>query len=259
MIRSLNRIVVLADNTFREAVRNKLLYNLLLFAILMIASSVLLADLHLGYKVRIFRDVGLAAIAIFGALIAIFVGINLVYRELAQRTVYITLAKPVRRWEFLLGKYVGLVAVLLLEITVMAAGFLLVLYSHDSPITAGLAYAILLIFVELVLLTAIALFFSSFTTPYLAGMFTVALWIIGHLLADIRAFGESSEVSLLRGVTEGLYWALPNLDRLDLKAEAAGDHPIETLRVALAVLYGALYSAGLLVASAWLFRRRDFR
>ena len=259
MIQSIARIGYLAENTFREAVRNKLLYNLLLFAVLMIVSSIVLADLHLGYRVRIFRDVGLAAIALFGALIAIFVGINLVYREIAQRTVFIMLAKPVRRWEFLVGKYVGLLAVLLLEVAVMTACFLIVLYAQDSPITKGLLYAIALIFVELALLTAIALFFSSFTTPYLAGMFTAALWVVGHLLADVRAFGEQSDVPLLQAVTEFMYWALPNLDRLDLKTEAASDHPIETLRVVLAALYGALYSVGLLAGSAWFFRRRDFR
>jgi ABC-type transport system involved in multi-copper enzyme maturation permease subunit len=259
MKRSLVRVGVLAENTFREAVRNKLLYNLLLFAILMIVSSIVLADLHLGYRVRIFRDVGLAAIALFGALIAIFVGINLVYREIAQRTVFIMLAKPVRRWEFLVGKYAGLLAVLLFEIVVMASSFLLVLYVQESPVTKELLYAISLIFVELALLTAIALFFSSFTTPYLAGMFTVALWVIGHLLADIRAFGDRSEVGFIQGLTEFLYWSLPNLDRLDLKAEAAGEHTIKAVRVGLAALYGALYSVGLLAVSALLFRRRDFR
>lgn len=253
------RIVVIAQNTLREAVRNKLLYNLLLFAMLMIASSIFFAELHLGYRVRIYRDVGLSAIALFGTLIAIFVGINLVNREIGQKTVYTLLAKPVGRWEFVLGKYLGLLGLLAIQVSVMALCFLALLWLQDSPVTPALLQAIGLIYVELALLTAVALFFSSFTTPYLAGMFTVALWIIGHLLADLRAFGAQSELEGLRALTESLYWVLPNLDRLDVKSQAAAVEVIEASRVALLILYGALYSTALLIASTWFFRRRDFR
>jgi ABC-type transport system involved in multi-copper enzyme maturation permease subunit len=255
---ALVRVAVIAQNTLREAVRNKLLYNLLLFAVLMILSSIALAELHVGYRVRIYRDVGLSAIALFGSLIAIFVGINLVNREIAQKTVYTILAKPVRRWEFLVGKYLGLVSLLVLQVAVMALCFLSVLALNNAEISVSLLQAIGMIAMELVLLTAVALFFSSFTTPYLAGMFTVALWVIGHLLADLRAFGDSSEVPALQAATEALYWTLPNLDRLDFKSEAAATHAIDAMRVALAALYGMLYSIALLVASVWFFRRRDF-
>jgi hypothetical protein len=120
-------------------------------------------------------------------------------------------------------------------------------------------YAIGMIFMELAFVTAIAIFFSSFTTPYLAGMFTVALWIIGHLLADVRAFGMQQGSESIRPLTEALYWVLPNLDRLDIKGEAAAGAPIELARVAISTLYALLYSSGLLVAALLLFRRRDFR
>jgi ABC-type transport system involved in multi-copper enzyme maturation permease subunit len=256
---SLHRTAVVAINTVREAVRDKLLYNLLLFAALMIASSILLAQIQIADDTRIYRDVGLSAIALFGALIAVFVGINLVYREISQRTIYTMLAKPLRRWEFLLGKYLGLVALLALEVVVMSVFFAAVLWSKDSPFTSGLGWAIVLIWCELALLTAVAMFFSSFTTPYLAAMFSVALWIIGHLLADLRLFGQHADMPGLREVTEALYWSLPNLDRLDLKADAAAGVTIETLRVAWAVVYSALYSGALLLGAMLLFQRRDFR
>jgi ABC-type transport system involved in multi-copper enzyme maturation permease subunit len=258
-VNALHRIGVVAANTVREAVRDKLLYNLLLFAALMIGSSILLAEIQIAGDDRIYRDVGLASIAFFGALIAVFVGVNLVYREIAQRTIYIMLAKPLRRWEFLLGKYFGLVALLALEVLVMSAVFAAVLASQDSVLTPGLGAAILAIWFELALITAVAIFFSSFTTPYLAGMFTVALWIIGHLLADLRQFGVGSPMPGLREVTEALYWALPNLDRLDLKSDAAAGISIDALRVAWATLYTALYSGALLFAAMLLFQRRDFR
>ena len=250
---------VLAHNTFREAVRDKLLYNLLMFAALMIASSIVLAKLHIGYDARIYRDVGLSAIAFFGVLIAIFVGINLVYREISAKTVYTILAKPVCRWEFLVGKYLGLILLLVVEVGLMSAFFLSVLWYKGSEVTAGMLYAVALILMELMLVTAIAIFFSSFTTPYLAGMFTVALWIIGHLLADVRSFGLQQGAESVRPVTEALYWILPNLDRLDIKGPAAAGEAIELGRVFFASLYATLYSAALLTGSVLLFRRRDFR
>lgn len=256
---ALTRIATLAENTFREAVRDKLLYNLLLFAALMIGSSIVLAKLHIGHDERIYRDVGLSAIALFGTLIAIFVGINLVYRDISLKTVYSMLAKPVHRWEFLLGKYLGLVVLLALEIALMSGFFLAVLWYKQSELTSGMFWAVSLIFCELALVTAIAIFFSSFTTPYLAGMFTVALWIIGHLLGDVRAFGLQDGAETLRPLTEALYWVLPNLDRLDLKGPAAAGEAIATARVVYSALYAASYSAALLLAAVFLFRRRDFR
>ncbi len=258
-MKGLVRISVLAENTFREAVRDKLLYNLLMFAALMIASSIVLAKLHIGYDERIYRDVGLSAIAFFGVLIAIFVGINLVYREISLKTVYSMLAKPIHRWEFLLGKYMGLLGLLAVEIALMSAFFLSVLWYKGSPVTAGMFWAIGLIFLELALVTAIAIFFSSFTTPYLAAMFTVALWIIGHLLGDVRNFGLQPGSEGIRPLTEALYWSLPNLDRLDIKAIAADGKPIEALRIVSATLYAALYSGALLMGGMLLFQRRDFK
>ncbi len=256
---SLHRICVLALNTYREAVRDKLLYNLLLFAALMIASSILLAQIQIGKDERIYRDVGLSAISFFGMLIAIFVGINLVYREISTKTVYTMLSKPVRRWEFLTGKYVGLLSLLAVEVAIMSACFLGVLVWKGSEFSNGLVWAITLIYLELALVTAIAIFFSSFTTPYLAGMFTVALWIVGHLLADLRAFGKNSDLPWLKPMLETLYWTLPNLDRLDIKADASAGNPIELARVGMAALYAALYSLGLMVSAVLLFQRRDFR
>jgi len=253
------RIWVLASNTYREAVRDKLLYNLLLFAALMIASSILLAQVQIGKDDRIYRDVGLSAISFFGVLIAIFVGINLVHKELSTKTIYTMLAKPVRRWEFLLGKYFGLLTLLAVEVAIMSACFLGVLVWTGAEFQMGLVWSILLIYCELALVTAIAMFFSSFTTPYLSGMFTIALWIIGHLLADLRAFGSKSEMPGLRELLEALYWTLPNLDRLDIKADASAGKPIDLARVGFAALYAWLYSFVLMSGAMLLFQRRDFR
>jgi ABC-type transport system involved in multi-copper enzyme maturation permease subunit len=253
------RIWVLASNTYREAVRDKLLYNLLLFAALMIASSILLAQVQIGKDDRIYRDVGLSSIAFFGVLIAIFVGINLVHKELSTKTIYTMLAKPVRRWEFLLGKYFGLLTLLAVEVAIMSACFLGVLVWTGAEFQMGLVWSITLIYCELALVTAIAMFFSSFTTPYLSGMFTIALWIIGHLLADLRAFGSKSEMPGLKELLEALYWTLPNLDRLDIKSDASAGKPIDLARVGASALYAWLYSLVLMSGATLLFQRRDFR
>ncbi len=141
----------------------------------------------------------------------------------------------------------------------MSACFLGVLVWKGSEFSMGLVWAIGMIYLELALVTAVAIFFSSFTTPYLAGMFTVALWITGHLLADLRAFGQHSDVAGLKPLVEALYWSLPNLDRLDFKADASAGKPIELARVGMAGLYAALYSTGLIGAAMLLFQRRDFR
>lgn len=255
----LNRILVVAHNTYREAVREKLLYNLLAFAALMILSSIMLAKIHLGYDERIYYDVGLAAIALFGVLIAIFVGINLLYRELAQKTVYTMLAKPLHRWEFVTGKYLGLVSLLALEISLMSCLFLSVVWYKDASFPLELLYAIGLIFMELVLITGVALFFSSFTTPYLAAMFTLGIWMIGHVLGDIRDFGNLPDAGNIKPVSEALYWILPNFDRLDLKGPAAAGEAIEISTVLVRTCYAMLYSGILLIGSVVLFRRRDFR
>src|SRR5262249_54125878 len=137
--------------------------------------------------------------------------------------------------------------------------FLGVLVWKGSDFSLGLVWAIGLIYLELALVTAIAMFFSSFTTPYLAGMFTVALWIVGHLLGDLRSFGQHSEIAGLRELLEALYWTLPNLDRLDFKADASAGNPIEAGKALMAAAYAVLYSLGLMLAAVGLFQRRDFR
>jgi ABC-type transport system involved in multi-copper enzyme maturation permease subunit len=180
-------------------------------------------------------------------------------RELSQKTIYTMLSKPVRRWEFLTGKYMGLVSLLALEIALMSGFFLGVVWYKNTLFPAQLLYAIGLIFMELVLITAVAMFFSTFTTPYLSAMFTVGLWIIGHLLVDVREFGNLPDSEHIRPITEALYWGLPNLDRLDIKGPAAAGDPIDALGVLWRAAYALLYSAMLVMGGVLLFQRRDFR
>src|SRR5512134_563341 len=192
---------LVAVNVFKESVRDKVLYNLVAFASLLIAVSFLLGQLTAGQDVKIVKDLGLAAIATFGLLIAVFIGIGLVWKEVERRSIYSLLSKPIRRSEFIIGKYAGLALTLFVNVAVMTVVFYAVLAylntqfpeatraAWPAPATdPGMLRAIVLIFVELLLVTAIALFFSTFSSPFLSAALTFGLWVIGHFNADLRNF-----------------------------------------------------------------------
>ena len=256
---ALDRVVAIAHNTLREAVRNRVLYTLLFFALALIGTGVLLATLSYVERARILQDVGFAAVRVFGVAIAIFVGIGLVHQEVDRRTVFTILSKPISRGEFLLGKYLGLLATLWLQIAVMALCFAGVSALAGAPLDAGHAAAFVGIAAEVAVVVAIALVFSSFTTPMLASLFTAGTWLIGHLSRDLRALGAQSELASARTATELLHRALPDLAAFDLTTRAAHQLPLVASDLLLPLAYGAGYVVVALVAAVWIFERRDFR
>jgi ABC-type transport system involved in multi-copper enzyme maturation permease subunit len=262
------RVAAIARNTFRENIRDKILYNLILFALLMIASSFVLGQLTLGYDDKVIIDLGLSAISVFGSLIAIFIGIGLVYKELERRTVYALLAKPVHRWEFILGKYLGLVFTLLVNVVIMTAGLALTLaYRGGIPLHGYLRLlpAIYLIFLSLVLITAVALVFSAFSTPALSALFTFFLWIIGHFNLDLLRFSRTTESASAAFIFKALYYLLPNIsnfsmvDSRNVIQSAAYYEPLNAAAIGWATIYAVLYCAVLLTLAAAIFSGRDFK
>ena len=253
------KIQAIALNTFREAVRDKVLYSLLFFAILMILGSVLVAELTIGEYAKIIRDIGLASISIFGLLIAIFIGIGLIYKEIERKTIYTIASKPVARWQFLVGKYLGLLATLATEVIIMSLAFWLTLKLIGSEATIGLLPAIWLTFVEMAVVTAIATLFGCFTSPMLSALFTVGLTLIGKLSQDLLLIGQQSESAVVNVMAEVAYRVLPDLGRFDLRTEAAYGQPVDWEYVAYATGYGAAYAAALLVIASLIFRLRDFK
>jgi ABC-type transport system involved in multi-copper enzyme maturation permease subunit len=251
------KIWAIAYNTFREAVRDKILYSLLFFAIALIAASVVLNRLAIGQQAKIVTDLGLASISIVGTLIAIFVGIGLVSKEIDRRTILTIVSKPVGRGWFLLGKYLGLVLTLAVEVAIMGICFLSMLAVYtDGRIGPALA-AIGLIFVELCVVTAVALLFSSFSSAFLSGIFTIAVWIIGHMSTDLQAFGQKAG-GAARPITEAFYYLLPNFGRFNVKAQVVYGVPISGEMVVYVLLYGVVYVGLLLAAATLIFERRDF-
>ncbi len=256
---SLLRLWTIGRNTLREAVRNKLLYTLLFFAFVLIGTGVLVSTLSYVEGERILQDVGLAAIRLMSLGIGVFVGVGLIHGEVERRTVYTILSKPVSRAEFLIGKYLGLVLTTWLMLVVMGICFSAVSLAYDAPLTVGHLAAFALIGVELVVMIAVATMFSSFTTPMLASLFTVGIFVLGRLSRDLRQLGEQGDIEGLRTLASLLFHVLPDLESFNVSIQAVHGLPISSGEVGWACVYGFAYAASLLCLAVLFFARRDFR
>lgn len=265
-------VLLVAGAVFRESVRDRVPYSMVVFAVLLMAASYLISQMTAGQDLKIIKDLGLAAIAMFGLLIAVFIGIALVSKEVERKSVYGLLTKPVTRPQFVLGKYAGLVLTLAVNISAMTVALYGVLYYIDATASdsarAGwptpatdlrLLVAIVLIFAELTVVTAVALFFSTFSSPLLATVLTLGLWIAGHFNAELRNFENVVDVAAVAWIARTLYYVLPNLAPFDVKAEVVHGFPVAVRHVALTLMYAAVYAGMLLAAAVAIFRRRDFK
>ena len=256
------RIAAIARNAFREAVRDRVLYNLVLFVLLLTGCAIFIGELSGGEERRITIDLGLSAMLLFGVFISIFVGVGLVYKEIERRTVYAIFSKPVGRGEFLLGKYLGLSLTLLVNVVVMGLGVSLALIyvSHGfDPLVWRIWPAVLLIYVELMILTSFALLFSSFSSPALSALLTFFVFIIGHFSADLKGLANSMGSTSARVFFTALYYLLPNLANYSFITPAASGQMPARSEVAVAVLYALIYISVILSAATLIFRRRNFK
>jgi ABC-type transport system involved in multi-copper enzyme maturation permease subunit len=259
---SFGRILTIARNAFREAVRDRVLYNLVLFVLGLTVVAIFVGELSAGQEAKIIVDLGLSAMLLFGTFIAIFVGVGLVYKEIERRTVYAIFSKPVGRGEFLVGKYLGLCLTLFLNVAVMGLGITLALiYVHGgwNPLALSIWPAVLLIFMELMILTAVALFFSSFSSPALSALLTFFIFIIGHFSADLRSFASSMGTASARLLFGALYYLLPNLSNYSFITPAAYGQIPTAATLLGAFAYAVLYSAVLLAGATLIFNRRNFK
>jgi Cu-processing system permease protein len=264
--------LLVAGAAFKESVRDRVPYSMVMFAVLMMAASYLISQLTAGQDLKIIKDLGLAALSIFGLLIAVFIGIGLVSKEVEKKSVFALLTKPVTRTQFILGKYLGLVTTLVVNLTVMTVAYYAVLLYMDMTSTATmkagwpapaldprLLVAIVLIVAELALVTAVALFFSTFSSPLLAALLTIGLWVAGHFNSDLRQFENVMDVKAVAWIARGVYYLLPNLAPFNVKAEVVYGMPVAASHVGYTLLYAVIYSGVLLTAAAAIFRRRDFK
>lgn len=256
---TLARVLTIARNTFREAVRDRVLYNLVLFVLLLTGGAVFLGELSAAQEAKIIVDMGLSAMLLFGVFIAIFVGVGLVYKEIERRTIYAIFSKPVGRGEFLLGKYLGLCLTLAVNVAVMGAGVsLALLYVRGGydPLVLRVWPAVALVYVELMIVVAVALLFSSFSTPALSSLLTFFVFVIGHFSAELKNIATTGAARL---VFSALYYLLPNLSNYAYITAASHGQTPTAENFLGATVYGLIYIAVLLAASALVFKRRNFK
>jgi len=252
--------LVVARNTVREALRERLLYNLLVFAVILIASSITISQLTLGDQRRIIANVSTSSTQVFGTLIAIFLSVSLISRELDRRTCYPALARPLARGTFLAGKAAGLLAVVTLNGLVMAIASVATMLAFDPSAAAGqFAAAFLLMIMQFAICIGFAALFTTFTTPTLATVFALSFVVAGHVFSDVRTFWLSHRRTQLKPLVGVLDYLLPNMGLLDLKEAVTYGDPISWGSVALRAGYGLAYAAVLVTIGAVIFARRDVR
>ena len=254
--RGVNRLLAVAANTFRETVRERVLYNLVFFAIVMTLSSLLLGELSIRQDEKIIKDIGLAAMDVFGTLIAVFIGVGLVSKEIERRSLYPLLAKPLSRTELFLGKFAGLAFTLLVNISVMAVGLYIALFLARRSGGLMLLKAIYPIYLSLLLVVALALLFSTITSSALAAVLTVGMVVAGRFTDVIRNMREVVPAAPGWMVT-ALYYLLPNFRNFDFKDRVAYGDPVPGGALAWVTLYAVTYVAVTLALGLWVFSRRD--
>jgi ABC-type transport system involved in multi-copper enzyme maturation permease subunit len=260
--KALRTTIAIAGNAFREAVRDRVLYNLVLFVLLLTAGAIFFGELSAGQDKKIIIDLGLSAMLLFGVFIAIFVGVGLVYKEIERRTLYAILAKPVGRGQFLVGKYLGLCLTLLVNVIVMGLGVSLALiYIRRGwePLALRIWPTILLIYFELMIITGVALLFSTFSSPALSALLTFFVFVIGHFSADLKTLSMTSNQGSARLLFRALYYLWPNLTAYSVITPAAHGMSPDAGSIALGFGYMIAYSVILLAAATLIFSRRNFK
>jgi ABC-type transport system involved in multi-copper enzyme maturation permease subunit len=253
---------IVAIHTFREAVRDRVLYNLIVFALMMIGASILVGEISIGIDRLVIINLGLSAISIFGLVMAIFIGVGLVYKEMEKRTLYSLLAKPVRRWEFLVGKFGGLLLTLVVNTWFMTLGLAVALFYVSRQFLRAdvtILVAIYFILLELALVTAFALFFSCFSSPMLSTLFTLGIYVAGFFSADIREIGMVTRSPAMQATARVVSYLLPNFRNFNVISAASHGDAIPFSLIWQNTAYAALYVALVLIAASAIFSGRNLK
>lgn len=255
------RVGYIAFNTFREAVRDRVLYNLIAFALLLVGAALVFGQISIGIERIVLINLGLTAVSLFGTVIAILIGIGLVSKEIDKRTLYTVLARPVRRWEFIAGKFFGLVGTLVVNTLFMALGFfaaLLYQMHHFERADLYLLVALYFIVLQFMIVTALALLFSSFSTPLESAVFTFVLFLIGTFAEDLRAFAAMAH-GFTHWLATGLAYLIPNFAALNVISWVAHDQPVAGALIAYNTAYALLYAAAAVAGAIVIFEYRNLK
>jgi len=256
----ISRLTAITLNTFREVVRDRVLYNLILFVLLLVASAPLFGQISIGMERLILVNVGLSSISLFGVIIAIFIGIGLVSKEIEKKTLYTILSRPVRRWEFILGKYLGLVMTLVVNTALMTVGFYIALLITNGlhKTDAVLLVAIYFTVLQFLIVTALTVLFSTFSSPIFSAIFAFALFVIGTFAEDLKNFAAISKGAAKLLATAAAY-VMPNFASLNIIAQTAHDQGVGGRLILFNTLYALLYSASAVAAAVLIFERRNLK
>jgi ABC-type transport system involved in multi-copper enzyme maturation permease subunit len=255
----MNRLLAIASNTFRETIRDKILYSIIFFACIVILGSVAMEEITIGDQDKVVRSMAQGAIRLFGSVIALFLGVGLVYKELERKTIYTIASKPIPRWIFILGKYTGLLWVLALELGLMALLYTAMMWSRQGAPHASVYVSWIMLYMELGLLTAWAMLFSCYSAPTTAALFSISVWAIGHMADDIWLFGQEAASETIRTASEVIYWILPNFEMFNASAAAVHELPLTLSHFGGVALYGLGYTAVVIAGAVMVFSRRDFK
>lgn len=253
------RVLAIAINTAREAIRNKVLYSILLFAVLLVAASAAFGSASIGDQMKFVKDFSLLGISLFGVVTTVTIGVNLLSKELGKRTIFNILSKPVARWQFVLGKFLGLMLTVSVLVMAMSGALLGFLRLFEPQIDWGLLLASFTIVLELTVLIALALLFSAVVvTPTLAGLFTAAAFVAGRSSSYLLSFDSDEYPVALRHTTKVLHAMVPHLDRFNISDQVVYGAEFSGWYFVHIVLYAAAYTALVLLLSIVLFQRREF-
>lgn len=252
------RISAIVVNTFREAIRDKVFIAIIILSILVMASSYIIKPLALGEETKVIKDIGLNSITFFSVLIAILIGGRLVYKEIEKRTIYLILSRPLHRWEFIAGKYFGLLLVLFESILIMVGMFYLIIFLFGIQANFSPLLSVLMTFCQLWILTAIAIFFSTFTTPITSAVFTFVVYFLGHFTRDLKVLAALSKSPQLKAIADIVYIILPNLSNFNVKSEVVHNMIIDPKIIIFTIIYALVYSFIIIFISCLIFQRKDF-
>ncbi|MCB9795175.1 MAG: ABC transporter permease [Alphaproteobacteria bacterium] len=255
----MTQLMAIATNTFRESVRDRVLYSIVFFAVLVLITSVMVKEITIGDQEKIVRSVALGAIRLASAVVSIFLGIGLVYKEIERKTIYTIASKPTPRWLFILGKYLGLMGVIVVQLLLMAALYVGLMTAEQGFPGASVFLSWGMLILEMALLTAWAILFSSYSSPVIATLFTVAVLVVGHLADDLKNYAAMADSELAKQVADALYWILPNFSIFNVHDLAVYHLPIPGQQLLGATIYGLSYTAVVLAAAMLVFQRRDFK
>ncbi len=254
----MSQILAVATNTFREAVRDKVLHSILFFAALLLLLSLAMQEITIGDQAKVVRGVALGGISLMGGIIAVFLGVGLVWKEIEKKTIYTLASKPVARWRLLLGKYLGLWLTLAAEVGILTLLYTGIVGSQHGLPSGGVYLAVGMLMLELTLLCAWATLFSTFAAPTTASAYSLCVYLIGHFTDDLRLFGERADDPTFQALCLGLYRVLPNLEVFNLRAEAVHGIAVPLAEVGWTTAYGLGYTAAVLAVAMIVFERRDF-